>query len=37
MRANRSFDTDAQVRPRPSVAPGLCAGKVQRYPSHRRA
>ena len=28
--ANRSFDTDAQVRPLPSVAPGLCAGQVQR-------
>jgi hypothetical protein len=30
VRANRSFDTDAQVRPLPSVAPGLCAGQVQR-------
>ena len=27
---NRSFDTDAQVGPLPSVAPGLCAGQLRR-------
>jgi hypothetical protein len=27
---NRLFDTDAQVRPLPSVALGLCAGQLRR-------
>ena len=31
MRPNKSFDTDAQMRPLPSVAPGLRAGQVRRY------
>ena len=30
MRHNKSFDTDAHVRPLPAVAPDLCAGQVQR-------
>jgi hypothetical protein len=29
MRSNRSIDTDAQVRPLPSVAPCVCAGHLQ--------
>ncbi len=30
MRPNRLFDTDAQVRLLPPVAPGLCAGQRRR-------
>jgi len=30
MRPNKLFDTDAQVRPLPSVAPSSCAGQLQR-------
>jgi hypothetical protein len=31
MQSNKSFDTDAQVRPHASRAPHSCAGQVRRY------
>ena len=36
MPANKSFDTDAQARPLPSVAAGVCAGQVRRYTAKAR-